>query len=152
MQDGRSVARSSVRYADSSPGIFTVSGTGYGQAVAWNEDGALNSQSSPAPQGSVVSFYATGLGKMKGATDGYVPREPVASPTLPVFAGLSLFYRVPMEILYVGDAPGFVQGLVQINARVPRLLTAANPPATRAYLTVGIGLQSPFLSAAVWIR
>lgn len=43
-------------------GIFTVSGRGSGQGLVINEDGTLNAPANPAARGSVVTFFATGMG------------------------------------------------------------------------------------------
>ncbi len=53
-----------VQAADANPGVFTLAG-GSGQAAAENGDGAGNSAESPAPRGSVLTFYATGEGTGK---------------------------------------------------------------------------------------
>ena len=44
------------------PGIFTVDGSGSGQAAVVNQDGSLNGPANPAARGSTVTFYATGIG------------------------------------------------------------------------------------------
>jgi uncharacterized protein (TIGR03437 family) len=80
----------------SAPGIFTGPG-GTGPAVMGNQDGSVNSNASPAPQGSIVAFYATGIGQ--GAVG--------------VTIGGSA-----ANVVFAGDAPGFV-GVSQINAQVP---------------------------------
>jgi uncharacterized protein (TIGR03437 family) len=64
-------------------------------------------------------LYATGLGPLDPqADDGEV------IPIAPPYAGLRqpVLVRigsVEAEVEYVGPAPGFVAGLVQINARIP---------------------------------
>ncbi len=104
----------------SAPGIFTLDGSGYGQAAALNQDGSVNSASNPAAQASIVSFFVTGVGPMQPKpVDGSVPRAPSAVPVLP----LSMFIGVApvLEFQYAGDAPGLVEGAVQINAVIPKL-------------------------------
>jgi uncharacterized protein (TIGR03437 family) len=103
------------------PGIFTADRSGYGQAAALNQDGTLNSASNPAAQGSIVTLFATGLGPMKPQlADGVVPEAPTAQPTLPLVLNID---PLNAEIQYVGDAPGLVEGAVQINAVVPQIYT-----------------------------
>jgi uncharacterized protein (TIGR03437 family) len=105
--------------AQAEPGIFTADGSGSGQAAALNQDGSLNSGSNPAAQGSIVTLFATGLGPMKPQpADGVVPKAPAAQPTLPLVLNIDPLNAV---IRYAGDAPGLVEGAVQINAVVPRL-------------------------------
>ena len=45
------------------PGIFTIEGTGSGQAIVQNADGTLNSSSNLAAKGSTISILATGAGQ-----------------------------------------------------------------------------------------
>jgi hypothetical protein len=48
----------SVLVATASPGLFTLSQDGKGQAAALNQDGTTaNGPSSPAPKGSVISLF-----------------------------------------------------------------------------------------------
>ncbi len=51
-----------VGLAAASPGLYTADGSGFGQAAAFNEDGAANSAGSPAAPGSRVTLLVTGLG------------------------------------------------------------------------------------------
>lgn len=44
------------------PGLFTVDGTGAGQASAYNADGSINGATNPAPRGTTIRLYATGVG------------------------------------------------------------------------------------------
>jgi uncharacterized protein (TIGR03437 family) len=96
--DGASVADVPVPVIVAAPGIFTTTGA-TGQAAAVNQDGSINSASSPAERGSVVLLFATGQGSSQ------------ASVSLTI-AG----YNAPL--LYAGPAPGF-PGLMQINAQIP---------------------------------
>lgn len=50
--------------AVTSPGIFSQSGTGYGQGYILNKDGTLNSPSNPAAAGDTITIFATGVGPM----------------------------------------------------------------------------------------
>lgn len=104
----------------SAPAIFTLDGSGYGQAAALNQDGSINSASNPAAQGSIISFFVTGVGMMTPVpADGSVSRGPSAVPVLPVTMYIGF---TPVEqFQYVGDAPGFIEGAVQINAVIPKL-------------------------------
>jgi uncharacterized protein (TIGR03437 family) len=60
------------------PGIFAADATGFGQAAAFNQDGTVNSLAHPAPVGSQISLYATGL----GPTDVTVPDGSITDPSL----------------------------------------------------------------------
>jgi uncharacterized protein (TIGR03437 family) len=50
--------------AATAPGIFSQSGTGYGQGYILNKDGTLNSPSNPAAPGDPITIFATGVGPL----------------------------------------------------------------------------------------
>jgi uncharacterized protein (TIGR03437 family) len=95
------------------PAIF-YSGDGYASAL--NQDGTVNSASNPAPKGSIVSLFATGLAPTAHSTDGLIvpPSQIVLSKPLSVSS-----YGLPIEVDYSGDAPDQVWGVAQLNIRVP---------------------------------
>ena len=77
----------------------------------------MNGTSNPAAPGSIVSIFATGLGVMTPQLpDGAVAAVPVNTPVLPAQV---LVNQQPAEVLYIGNAPALVQGVVQINLRLP---------------------------------
>ena len=83
---GELIAGGSLLMASASPGIFTVSQNGAGQAAVQNQDTTQNSTGNPAPAGSVIVLYGTGQGQVSPAvTDGS------AAP----FGGLSNTVAVP---------------------------------------------------------
>ncbi len=55
-----------VPVAQTSPGVFTVDGV---YAAALNQDGTVNSADHPAPVGSIISVWATGLGPIDPAQE-----------------------------------------------------------------------------------
>src|SRR5262249_28302884 len=117
---------------NSSPGLFTADGSGRGQALAVNPDGTVNSPDNPAPAGSIVILYATGVGKLSpDGVDGAVGQQ-LKSVVLPVTATLG---DQAATVLYAGTAPGIVEGVVQVNLKIPEG-TAADP-ALPLTLTVG---------------
>jgi uncharacterized protein (TIGR03437 family) len=68
--------------ADVAPGVFTVDGF---MAAALNQDGTVNSAANPAPAGSTVSVFATGLGPINPAqADGSLVGQPVPVNVFPV--------------------------------------------------------------------
>jgi uncharacterized protein (TIGR03437 family) len=114
---GKLRARSSVGVAQTNPGIFTQQG-GVGHAVAFNQDGTLNSPENPAARGSVVTLYATGDGLRQtvpagAAADAAADALPRTVAAVGVRVG-----SYQAEIQYAGAAPGFA-GLMQVNALVP---------------------------------
>ncbi len=105
--------------ADTAPGIFSVDGSGAGQALALNQDGTLNSPSNPAVKGSIVTFWMTGAGQLTSAyPDGQIVTESVGSLAGQFEIGLGP--QPPAQVLYAGQAPGMVAGMVQVNVRVPQ--------------------------------
>jgi uncharacterized protein (TIGR03437 family) len=97
-------------------GLYTNQSNGRGQVRAINQNGSINSVSNPAPQGSYVSLYGTGLG---------APNPPVntgaAAPSSPLSTvnGLAaIIGGVSTNVAYAGLAPGLV-GVYQVNALVP---------------------------------
>ena len=94
---GTSLGKVSVPIVQAAPGMFTLSG-GTGQALALNQDGTVNSTANPAPRGSIVTFYVTGIGQ--GDTVSTVVNATASA------------------VLFSGDAPGQV-GVTQINAQLP---------------------------------
>jgi uncharacterized protein (TIGR03437 family) len=100
------------------PALFSQDGTGGGPGAILNQDGSPNSSANPAARGSVVVLYGTGAGQTNPAgQDGTISTGwPLPAPVLPVTVFID---EQPAEVLYAGAAPQIVQGVIQINARVP---------------------------------
>jgi uncharacterized protein (TIGR03437 family) len=123
----------------SSAGVFTLDGSGSGQAAAVNQDGSINSASNPVPRGQIISVYATGLGQtIPAQTDGeIVPAvEPFPRVQGTVQASVNGFNS---QIQYAGAAPGAVAGLTQINVVVPQNTTPG--PAVPIVISFGPSTQ-----------
>jgi uncharacterized protein (TIGR03437 family) len=115
------------------PGIFQIGQTGY--AAALNQDGSVNSTSNPATGGSIVTVFANANSGQYFPDGGIVP--------LGVYeAGVSVWvvdsYR-SLEVVWAGAAPGIVNGVMQINFRLPDPLPAGN---TFAFSVVIAGVSS----------
>lgn len=106
----------------SAPAVFTVDGT---HAAAVNQDGSMNSANNPAPVGSIVTVWATGLGPIAPSqADGSLVQLPLPQNVLavgvqgawcfPFSCGSFPTYRVT----YAGPAPYLVAGVSQINFQV----------------------------------
>lgn len=104
----------SVPMAAAAPGLFTLSGA----ALAWNQDGTLNSATNAAPAGSVVVLYATGLGQTDPAgQDGSRYSSLVLAETVaPVTATVG---GKAATVIYAGSAPGQIAGVMQVEVVVP---------------------------------
>ena len=101
------------------PGVFSMDARGMGQAFAFNnEDGTTNSSLHPAPVGTVVGIYVTGL----GVTDQKLPDGAITDPSLlPRNMGtVEVFVSGKQaQVLYAGAAPYLPAGVSQVNFVVP---------------------------------
>lgn len=113
---GASSSPFTVPLSAAAPGIFTINGSGSGEAVVLNQDYTLNGPSNPAARGSAVSFYATGIGPTSPCVDGQTYQTNFPLATLPVIAGVG---NLGAQVLYAGQAPYFMTGVDQINIVVP---------------------------------
>jgi uncharacterized protein (TIGR03437 family) len=101
----------------SAPGLFTANSTGTGQGAVLNQDQSLNSASNPAAAGSIVSLYATGAGQTDPpGVDGMFAESPLPNPLLPVTVTIG---DQEAQVLYAGGAPGLIEGVIQVNVRLP---------------------------------
>lgn len=131
---GQRVARGSLTVIPTAPGLFGV----------LNQDGSLNSPSTPARRGQVIQIYATGQGEVKPLVeDGAAApsQQPLAvTPELP---SVYLQGRL-VPVLFSGLAPGFA-GVWQINALIPQ----DAPADPKVPLVVVQGLVSNTLPVAI---
>ena len=82
-----------------------------------NQDGTVNSPSHPAPQGSTVVTYVTGLGITTPLSqDGSVSYPPLAAPAASVSVSIGGNPVQPSAIL---AADGLVAGITQVNVTIP---------------------------------
>lgn len=100
------------------PGVFSADSSGSGPGAILNQDGTLNTPANPAPQGSVISVFLTGLGRTQpAAEDGLVnPARNGPVPLAPVAVRIG---GVESVVEFVGGLPGAVAGAMQLNVRVP---------------------------------
>jgi uncharacterized protein (TIGR03437 family) len=122
-----------------SPGIFTLDGSGTGQGAIVNQDGTLNGPLTPATTGTVVSIYGTGEGQTDPpGVDGSIVSPPnLCHPLAPVTVSIG---GQDAEVTYAGSAGDQVAGMFQVNVRVPSSITpGASVPVT---ITVGGSTQA----------
>ena len=133
LSQGQSSSPLTIPVLPATPALFSLNGTGGGPGAILNQDGSLNSAANPAARGSIVVFYGTGAGQTNpGGEDGMISVVPLPAPVLPV----SIFIDgQPAEVLYAGAAPEMVQGVIQINARVPA--TASTGPTITVVFAAG---------------
>lgn len=126
----------SVPVASTSPAVFTVSGTGTGQAVAENQAGSMNLEINPAHAGDTLRLYATGEGVTNSPYDavlaGATPPQPVAQVTASIGGQTASVSRA-------SGVTGMPPGILEVDVVVPSGLPAG--PA-EVLLTIG-GATSP---------
>lgn len=86
-----------------------------------NQDGTVNSPTNPAPVGSAVSIYLTGLGAGPDSSP-TTPNGAVSSSASDVFHdNIRVLWTnsgQPLAVLYAGTAPGSINGLDQVNVQL----------------------------------
>ncbi len=98
-----------------SPGFFAIT----------NQDGSVNSAANRAARESVLIFYGTGEGQTNPpGVDGAVSTSVFPKPVQAVSVKIG---GQNAEVLYVGAAPGFVSGVLQMNVRIPAGVTGSVP-------------------------
>jgi uncharacterized protein (TIGR03437 family) len=140
---GTAIAPLLVNVRNLEPGIFRIGSTEFGAIL--NEDNTVNSPSNPAALGSVVTFWATGMGPFESAyADGTIINAN--------YTGLRSSVRVTVgaveaQVLYAGASPDMVAGVTQVNlrlasntrvsARLPISITAGDTTLSQlAYVSV----------------
>jgi uncharacterized protein (TIGR03437 family) len=134
--------------APSAPSIFTLNASGVGPGAIVNKDGSINTPSNPAARGAFIQIYATGGGQTSPPSSTGAVAPAAASLTLPVSVTIG---GVNAQVLYAGNAPGEVEGVVQINAVVPQgvIPGAALPVVVAIGATIGQARSQPGVTVAV---
>jgi len=128
----------------SKPGLFTVDGSGQGPAALLNQNGSLNTSSNRAAKESVIVLYLTGAGAMSPAgLEGRVAAgiSSLNQQTLVTING------APAAVQYAGNAPGLVEGVVQVNVKLP-----LNTVAGQNLIVVQIGSTTTTANTTVWVE
>jgi uncharacterized protein (TIGR03437 family) len=140
---GQSSAEFNLSVASVTPGLFTLNGSGTGQAAATNQDGSSNGAAKPATPGSFISLYVSGAGQTNpGGTDGHLAAVPLPLTLLPVTVTIG---GRPATVNFAGAAPGSVEGVVQVNAQIPAGLAGFIP----VVVQVGTSSTQPGVTIAV---
>jgi len=126
VNNGTSSSAITMPVVASTPGLFTIGGTGTGQAAILNQDGSPNSSTNPAVTGSVVMIYGTGAGQTDPpGIDGMLATKLLPKPLLPIYVTID---GQAAQVIYAGAAPGLVAGVMQINVRVPQGIKSGAAP------------------------
>jgi uncharacterized protein (TIGR03437 family) len=111
---------------------------GDGTAAAINQDGSVNSADHPAPPGSVVAIWATGIGRptFDAWQDGHLAVGAVDFGCCQIDVD-----GYPADVLYGGTAPGIVAGVAQVNFQLPLVragdLSPSHGPTVYVSLSAG---------------
>jgi uncharacterized protein (TIGR03437 family) len=122
--NGQASGAGTVNLAPFAPGIFSTNSEGTGQGLIVDLTYTLVDSSNPAPAGSTVIIYATGLGPVSNQPESGVaapsspPAESANTPTVTIGG-------VTAGVQFSGLAPGWV-GLYQINVTVPSGVAAGS--------------------------
>jgi quinohemoprotein ethanol dehydrogenase len=140
---GQTTQTVTVSVVEKQPGIFTIGGTGSGQAIVQNADGSLNSSSSPAAKGSTVSIFATGAGQTTPTLpDGAFAPDDSSRPRLRITV---LIGGIGAEVINARVPRGLLAGLIQVDAQIP-----AGVPSGPVSLELGVGdVLSPPTTLAI---
>ncbi len=132
---------------EASPSLFTLDASGVGQAAVLNENLTVNGFTNPARIGSVIVLFGTGTGLFKGKAnnDGEIVGGLLPVPQLPIFARVG---GVATDIVYVGGAPGIVNGVFQMNVRIP----LGAPTGTKVPIQITVGDYSTTAATTVAVQ
>jgi uncharacterized protein (TIGR03437 family) len=128
--------------AATSPGVFSVDGSGTGQGYILNADGTRNSPTNPAAPGSAITVFATGVGPISLS-------GPYAVTATPVNVFVDGLYAYGIAAV-VGQAAGLPGNVYQISVYVPERstfgaflpsLAAVNLEVNGVYSQAGIAIS-----------
>jgi uncharacterized protein (TIGR03437 family) len=100
------------------PAIFRGSPGVSSQAAALNQDFTINGPSNPAPAGSVVSVWGTGLGPLASPCSDGNPNVNAAVYLAPGYSTV-ISGQNSIPVPYSGGAPLLLCGVMQINIQIP---------------------------------
>jgi uncharacterized protein (TIGR03437 family) len=147
-----------VPVSDTSPGIFTAdqSGSGPGAILNAGAGTGYNTESNPAPQGSAVTFYATGAGAWNVAyPDGslVLASQTALPPPNPEFLAPLAAVSVtiggkPARVVAATAQPMRVSGMLQVTAEIPEGIGSGAQPVV---LKVGQN-DNAQQNVTVWVK
>jgi uncharacterized protein (TIGR03437 family) len=119
-----------VSVADAAPALFTADGSGGGPAAVLNQDNTYNGPTSPAAKGSYVVLFLTGEGKINTPVTGQITAVAAAppwtaQPVLPVTVEIG---GQVANVVFYGEAPNMISGVMQVNVQIPTDAASGNLP------------------------
>ena len=138
--------------AVTSPGIYSVDNSGFGQGYILNSDGTRNSETNPAAVGSAISILATGVGPLSQVGVYAVTEQPVAVFVDGFYAnGISAVTKhipgLPGEVYEISVTITDPATLVQQD---PDLKGFQYPP--EVAVTLSVGTAQSQAGIALWIK
>ena len=116
------------------PGILTQNGTGTGIGIFIKGDGSVVTASNPADRGSIITFFAAGLGAVNPPVGPGSP-EQSGEPFNRTIATPRVFFDIYSADLIYSGLPAGAPAPYQVTVRVPAQLT----PATNIAVSLTIG-------------
>ena len=108
------------------PALLTSDQSGGGIGAILNQDNSYNVQT-PAKPGEIVQIFGIGGGQTTPPSLGGRLQTGAATYNLPIQVFLD---GAEVETIYAGPAPGLVEGVFQINLRLPEDLRSGQIPIT----------------------
>jgi uncharacterized protein (TIGR03437 family) len=139
-----------INIVTTSPGIFTLNGSGTGPAAALNSNNTTNAPNNPANRGDTIVLFLTGEGQTSPA--GVTGKVTTVSSTPPLTPGPLLPIGItiggqPANYSFAGEAPGLVSGVLQLNVTIPNNINAGDVP-----VVVSIGGNSTQTGVTISVR
>jgi uncharacterized protein (TIGR03437 family) len=102
---------------DAVPGLYTADSSGSGPGAILNQNLSVNTASNPEAVGNYIVLYGGGAGQTTpGGRDGATGTA-AETPNLPVKVFIDGIQAT--DIPFAKQAPGLVEGVFQINVRIP---------------------------------
>ncbi len=131
----------------SAPSLFSLSATGQGGGAILNQDLSVNSVSNPAAAGTIIAIFGGGGGATNPpGSDGLLVPITTTFPA-PVLPGSITIGGQTAQLVYYGDAPELVSGVLQFNAVIPAGTASGPQP-----IVVSIGTVSSQPDIVVYVK
>jgi len=104
------------------PAIFTLNSSGSGDGAIVRLDGSIVNAAKPASVGDILLLFGEGYGAATPSTS--LPDGTIVGSKLPVPADPTTWLLIDgqkVDTLYFGGAPSLVNGVLQVNFKVPSL-------------------------------